>query len=190
MRPPGVARGRRAFLAPLWIAAIAALVSGTVLFVGVRFAVLHFAEISTVVVLRHAERLDASDASPLSPEGESRAQRLASMFGSAAAFGAVQAVYASDARRARDTAAPLAARLGLPLVTVPARDIEALLARLESEGRGRTSVVVAHSDTVPGIVSGLTGGRIEVALDEADFGSVFVVTVSSFGPPSLLRLRY
>jgi hypothetical protein len=43
---------------------------------------------------------------------------------------------------------------------------------------------------MPVIVAGLTRGRIEVAVDATDFGSVFVVTVSSFGPPSLLRLRY
>jgi broad specificity phosphatase PhoE len=190
MNPPGVARGRRAFLAPIWIAALAALVAGTVLFVGVRFAVLRFAEVSTVIVVRHAEKVDTSPGSPLTPAGEARAQRLAAMFGDPAADGAVQAVYASEKRRAQDTAAPLAARLGVPIVTIPAADVEALLDRLRSDGRGRISVVVGHGDTMPVIVAGLTRGRIEVAVDATDFGSVFVVTVSSFGPPSLLRLRY
>lgn len=190
MKTPGVARGRRAFLAPIWIAAVSALVAGTVLFVGIRLAVLRFAEISTVVVLRHAEKLDASDDTPLSPQGIARAERLAEMFGGATETGAVRAIYSSDLRRARDTAAPLAARLELPVVTLAARDVEALLARVRREGRGGTSVVVGHSDTVPQIVAGLTGGRVEVAVESQDFSSVFIVTVSSFGPPSVLRLRY
>jgi broad specificity phosphatase PhoE len=190
MKTPGVARGRRAFLAPIWIAAISALIAGTVLFVGIRLAVLRFAEISTVIVLRHAEKLDSSDDTPLSPLGVARAERLAGMLGGGMETGAVRAIYSSDLRRARDTAAPLAARLSLPVVTLPARDIEALLARVRREGRGATSVVVGHSDTVPQIVAGLTGGSVEVVLEPQDFGSLFIVTVSSFGPPSVLRLTY
>ncbi len=42
-------------MAPIWMAAASALVVGTVLFVGVRLAVTQFAEISTIIVLRHAE---------------------------------------------------------------------------------------------------------------------------------------
>lgn len=190
MNTPGVVRGRRAFLAPIWVAAVSALIAGTVLFVGVRLAVMGFTEISTVIVLRHAEKLEASDDTPLSPQGTARAERLAAMFGGATETGAVGAIYSSDLRRARDTAAPLAARLALPVVTLPPGDVEALLARLRREGRGRTSVVVGHSNTVPQIVAGLTGGRFEVVVEPDDFGSVFIVTVSSFGPPSVLRLRY
>lgn len=190
MRTPGVARGRRAFLAPIWIAAVAAVVAGTVLFVGIRLAVLRFAEISTVIVVRHAEKLDASQDSPLSAQGVARADQLAAMLGGASEASPIRSIYASDARRARDTAAPLAARLALPVVTLPGDDVEALLARLRRDGRGRTSVVIGHSNTVPRIVSGLTGGRFEVAVPPEDYGSMFIVTVSSFGPPSVLRLRY
>jgi phosphohistidine phosphatase SixA len=190
MNTPGVARGRRAFLAPIWIAAVSALVAGTVLFVGIRLAVLRFAEISTVIVLRHAEKLDSTDGAPLSPQGVARAERLAAMLGGPAETGPVRAIYSSDLRRARDTVAPLAARLSLPVIALPARDIDALLARLRREGRGATSVVVGHSDTVPQIVAGLTDGRVEVGIEPEDFGSLFIVTVSSFGPPSVLRLRY
>ncbi len=189
--PPGIARGRRAFLAPLWIAALAALFASTVLFVGVHLAVTRLTLISTIIVLRHAETLDTvADDPPLSVAGEARAQRLARMFGVRSDTGAVQAIFASVTRRARQTAAPLASRLDLPVVTVDGRDLDTLLARLRTDGRGRTSLVVGHSDTVPQIVARLTGGRVKVAADDADFESVFVVTLSSFGPPSVLRLRY
>ena len=191
MNPPGVARGRRAFLAPIWIAAVAALFAGTLLFIGVRLAVSRIAQISTIVVLRPAETLDAAtDDPPLSAYGEARARRLAHMFGGPSDARPVRAIYASDSQRARQTATPLAARLGLPVVTVDGRDLDALLARLRAEGRGQTSLVVGHSDTVPQIVSRLADGRVKVAMDGADFESVFVVTVSTFGPPSVVRLRY
>lgn len=119
-----------------------------------------------------------------------RAQRLARLFGGPADAGAVQAIYASNTQRARQTVAPLAARLGLPVVVVDGRDLDGLLARLHAEGRGRTSLVVGHSDTVPQIVSLLADGRVKVAMDGADFESLFMVTVSTFGPPRVVRLRY
>ncbi len=178
-------------MAPIWMAAASALVVGTVLFVGVRLAVTQFAEISTIIVLRHAEtQAPGGDDPALSASGESRAMRLAQMFGEPAGAGAVRSIYTSDTQRARATAAPLAARLGRRIETLGAGDVDGLLERLQAAERGHTSLVVAHSNTVPRIVERLTGGRIEVSVDEADHGSVFVVTVSSFGPPSVLRLRY
>jgi len=178
-------------MAPIWIAAVAALVASTGLFLGVRLAVTQFAEVSTIVVLRHAETQPSGAADPaLSAAGEARAMRLAQMFGEADATGSVRSIYASDTQRARATAAPLAVRLGLKVETLAAGGIDDRLERLRAAGRGRTSLVVGDSNTVPRIIEQLSGGRIKVSVDEADHGSVFVVTVSSFGAPSVLKLRY
>lgn len=178
-------------MAPIWMAAAAALVAGTVLFVSVRLAVTQFAEISTIIVLRHAETQDpGADDPALSAAGESRAMRLAQMFGDRAETGAVRSIFTSDTQRARATAAPLAARLGLKVETLARGDVDGLLKRLRAAGRRQTSLVVGHSNTVPRIVEQLTDGRIKVAVAEADHGSVFIVTVSSFGPPNVLRMHY
>lgn len=178
-------------MAPIWMTAVAALVASTVLFVVVRQAVTQFAEISTIIVLRDAEtQPPGADDPALSAAGEARAMRLAQMFGEPFEAGSVRSIYTTDTRRARTTAAPLAARLGLRVETLAAGDVDGLLERLRVAGRGRTSLVVGHSNTVPRIVEQLTDGRIKVSVDDADHGSVFVVTVSSFGPPSVLSLRY
>ena len=191
MNAPGITRHRRPFLAPIWIGALLAVLAGTLVFVGVRFAILYLTDVSTIVVLRHAEKSDAPAGDPaLSAAGQARAERLAAMFGSPSDAGPVRHVYASDTRRARETAAPLAARLGLPVRTLPAGDVAALLRTLRAEGHGETAVVVGHANTVPQIVAGLSGGRVRVSLDDEDYGSLFIVTVSSFGPPRVLRLRY
>lgn len=191
MNAPGITRHRRPFLAPIWIGAALAVLAGTLVFVGVRFAILYLTDVSTIVVLRHAEKAAApADDPQLSAAGLARAERLAAMLGAPSDAGPVRHVYASDTRRARETAAPLAARLGLPVRTLPAGDVAALLRTLRAEAHGETSVVVGHANTVPQIVSGLSGGRARVALDEGDYDSLFIVTVSSFGPARVLRLRY
>ena len=191
MNAPGITRHRRPFLAPIWIGAALALLAGTLVFVGVRFAILYLTDVSTIVVLRHAEKADVpADDPSLSAAGQARAARLAAMFGGPSDAGPVRHVYASATRRARETAAPLAARLGLPVRTLPGGDVAALVRTLRAEGHGETSVVVGHANTVPQIVAGLSGGRARVTLDYREYESLLVVTVSSFGPPRVLRLRY
>lgn len=191
MKAPGITRQRRPFLAPIWIAALLALFAGTVLFVGVRLAALYLTDVSTVIVLRHAEKAGSPAEDPaLSADGQARAARLAQLLGGPSDAGPVRRIFTSEARRARETAAPLAQRLGIEPRTILARDVDGLLRALRREGRGVTSVVVGHGDTVPAIVAGLSDGRSRVALDDADHGSLFVVTVSSFGPPRVVRLRY
>ncbi|MCU0758692.1 MAG: histidine phosphatase family protein [Steroidobacteraceae bacterium] len=191
MNAPAITRHRRPFLAPIWIAALLALAVGTALFVGVRLAAYYLTDVSTVIVLRHAEKASfPADDPPLAAEGRARAERLAAMLGGPSDAGPVRHVYSSEARRARDTAAPLAARLGVEVETVAGGDVDALVRAVRRDARGETSVVVGHGDTVPQIVAELADGRLQVTLDEGDHGSMFVVTVSSFGPPRVLRLRY
>ncbi len=208
MKPPGVARGRRAFLAPIWLAAIAVVLVAAVLLAGVRLAMMGFAEVTTIVIVRHAEKQATPGTDPpLSAEGVDRAGRLAQMFGNSGGVhgrnaaskagatgidevGTVQAIYVTDTQRSRQTAAPLAAQLGLQPIELPSEDVDRLLAQLSEQGEGRISLVVGHANTVPRLIDGLTDGRTRVELDPADFGSVFIVTVSRFDPPSVLRLRY
>ncbi|MCC6170614.1 MAG: histidine phosphatase family protein [Gammaproteobacteria bacterium] len=192
MAAPGITRHRRPFLAPIWITALVVLFAGAVLFVGARLALTYLNDVSTVVVLRHAEKAASPAGDPaLTEEGRARAERLAQMFGDAAAdLGAVRLVISSDARRARETAAPLAARLGLAVRVLPAADVDAVVQTVHREGRGLTSLVVGHADTVPRLIAALGDGPAQVTVEEGDYGSIFIVTISSFGPAKVLQLRY
>jgi phosphohistidine phosphatase SixA len=71
---------------------------------------------TTVIIVRHAEKAtdDARDPS-LSPAGQHRAQALASALGDAG----VTALYATQYKRTRATAEPLAQRLKLAVVECP-----------------------------------------------------------------------
>jgi broad specificity phosphatase PhoE len=181
MPSPGITRRRRPrrpFLAPLWLISAAAAAV-----VGVAFLVLHMANTTVVVLVQERASGDA-----LSAESEQRAQRLAAMFGSAGQgqIGRLDALYVSDVRDARESAAPLAELLGRQPVAVPRGDAEATASRVMGEHSGDTVLVVGTGDMVPDLVRQLSG--IEVPPAQDDVG--YVVSIPSIGRANVLRFRY
>lgn len=187
MKAPKVTTGRRLFLAPLWLAAAAVVITSLVLFFVVRFSIDALGQTTSVIVLRHAEKASSVDEDPvLSEAGQQRALRLAQLLGSQK----IDAIYVSDTRRAQLTAAPLAARLGVPLSIRSGKDIDGLLADIGARHVGGRVVVVGHSNTVPVLIAKLTRGAASVSVAEDEYDGLFVVTVTRFGPPAILTLRY
>jgi len=121
-----------------------------------------------VYVMRHLNTPQGERDPDLLPEGQRAAQALAGWFGRER----VRAIYVSDFRRTRQTAAPLAARLGLiPIVYDPA-DTPGLVARVRAGPH--PALIVGHSNTVPDIVEAL-GGTRPPPLVHADFGDIWRV---------------
>jgi broad specificity phosphatase PhoE len=137
----------------------------------------------TVILVRHAEKAQAPAADPpLTPAGRQRAELLASMLAGAG----VQAIYATEYQRTRQTAQPLAARLHLTVESINAKDQAALLESIRSRKEG-VALVVGHSNTVPAIISGLGGPPVEIP--DSAFDDFFILTISG-RDVSLLKLRY
>ncbi|HEV7716048.1 MAG TPA: phosphoglycerate mutase family protein [Steroidobacteraceae bacterium] len=185
MQPPVVTRHRRPFLAPFWVMWLLFFVLLAAAFVSYRSATT-----TTIVLVRHAEKVMVTiDDPPLAAEGQRRADRLAQMFGDVKGAGRLDAIYVSDTKRAQQTAAPLASRLGLKPVVYMASDVDGTAKELLREHRGGRALIVGHSNTVPAIVRKLSGMSVpEIPEDEYD--DVYVVTVPSFGRASVLRLKY
>ena len=159
--------------------------------VGIAVGVMKSMATTTVILVRHAEKqIGTIEDPPLSLEGEARAERLAALLGAKLDGMPIAAVYASEARRTQQTAAPLARRLGLATQTRPAKDVGGIVAALHDAPDGSASVVVGHSNTVPEIIRKLTHDKVKVSIPEEEFGAVFIVTASTFGPPSVIRLQY
>jgi phosphohistidine phosphatase SixA len=119
--------------------------------------------------MRHLEKAEGSDPA-LSAAGTANAQRLAGWFEGRAK---PQAIYVSTTRRARDTAAPLAARLGITPREYNPADTPGLVAQVRAEPG--SVLIVGHSNTVPEIVAGL-GGTRPAPLADTDYGTIWVVT--------------
>jgi phosphohistidine phosphatase SixA len=138
--------------------------------------------VTTVVFVRHAERLNNTDASPLSPAGFQRARALRHALDSAG----IQTIFVSDKLRSRQTADSLRIAHSLPQVQIPKDSISELVDSLRGRS-GQRLLVVGHSDTVPQIIAAF---GVEVPpLSEGEFDKMFVLTVRQRAT-RLLRLQY
>src|SRR6266404_5710460 len=123
---------------------------------------------STVFIVRHAEKADASKDPDLSEAGRARAEGLAKMLKDAN----ITAIYTTEFKRTQQTAAPLAKALGITATTVPAKDTAALIAKLR--GSNSNALVVGHGNTVPDLIKAL-GISEPINIAENDYDNLFVV---------------
>jgi len=141
--------------------------------------------VTTVIIVRHADR--AGQADSLSTLGLARANDLAEALKTAD----LRAIYCSDTRRARDTAAPLASALHVTPEDYPAKDCAGLIHRVMREHVGETVLIVGHSNTVPLLVREAGGPEIG-DLDEEEYDGLYVVSVT--GTPTcgatMVRLQF
>lgn len=147
---------------------------------------------TTVVVVRHAEKATDDPRDPsLNSAGELRARALAAALGDAG----VTALYATQYKRTRDTAEPLARRLKLPVVERPvvSGDADAyareLAQEILSKHRGGTVAVVGHSNTVPSIVEAMSGRKV-APITDSEYDHMFIVVIPQRGPARLFKVRY
>jgi 2,3-bisphosphoglycerate-dependent phosphoglycerate mutase len=176
----------KAFLTPVWLAGLAALV-----LVCVAAWLWSAANTTTVIVIRHAEKASSgSQDPPLSEAGEARAALLSRLFGHGEAADRVGAIYVSPLIRNRMTAAPLAAALHLTPIEVAADDPRSLARRVLRDNPGGRVLVIGHADTVPAIVAALSGGAEVAPLDAQEYDRMYIVTVPGIGRANVLRLSY
>ena len=121
----------------------------------------------TVYVIRHLEKAAGDDPS-LTPQGAARADQLGQLLAGAN----VKAIFATPTKRARETAMPLATRLGVPVSDYNPRDVDALASAVAAAGG--SVLVVGHSNTVANLVAKF-GGDKPAELTEQDYGTLFIV---------------
>ncbi len=142
--------------------------------------------ITTVILVRHAEKLNDGTTDPdLSPEGADRATRLQALLVDAG----VDAVYSTDYKRTRNTVQPLAEHAGLEVQLYHPADRDALRKML-SANRGKTIVVCGHSNTIPAMANELVREAPFSTFDESDYGNLIIVSVAEGVNAGWLRLRF
>jgi broad specificity phosphatase PhoE len=115
---------------------------------------------------------------------------LARTLGDTRSSSRVRAIYVTDKLRNRSTAAPLAQLLGIAPEVVQQDDARALARRVLREHSGETILIVAHANTLPAIVSALSGADDIPEIESSDYGTLYVVTVPRIGRSRVIRLRY
>jgi broad specificity phosphatase PhoE len=116
----------------------------------------------------------------LSAAGAARAQKLAAMLGDAS----IAAIFTTEYRRTKDTAAPLAAKLKVTPEVVMASQAAAIIEKIKSHPND-TVFVVGHSNTVPVIIRALGGPDVTIGDEEYDNLFIYVPATKT-----LTRIRY
>jgi broad specificity phosphatase PhoE len=122
----------------------------------------------SIYVVRHLN----TPAGERDPDLTAEGQRVAYVLAERLAGERIAAIYVTDFRRTRQTAAPLAARLGLTPVVYDPADNPGLIARVRAHDA--PVLIVGHSNTVPAIVEAL-GGTRPAPLVHEDFGDIWRV---------------
>lgn len=146
--------------------------------------------VTTVYLVRHGEKstVVANDPNPvLTPAGRARAEALAAKLANAG----VTHIISSQWTRTRETAQPLASRLGLTTEIVPTtgsaladRTAAAVLRR-----RGETVLVVGHSNTIASVIAALGGPRLPDLCD-SEHSNLFVMRITKSPGPTIVREHY
>jgi broad specificity phosphatase PhoE len=144
-----------------------------------------WAQVTTVLVVRHAEKESTAKDPHLSAAGQRRAEDLAHAAGAAG----VTAIYSTNFQRTQETVAPLAAALQLTPVVKSADQTDELVEEIKSTRRGQTVLVCGHSNTVPDIVKRLSGVVID-PIPDAGFDGLYVVTLIPGETGRVTRVRY
>lgn len=127
--------------------------------------------VTTVILVRHAEKSATPADDPLlTSVGSMRAMTLSRMLKDAG----IDIIISSQYQRTRATVAPLADVLDLEPVIFQAQEQEKLIAAIRDMYRGRTIIISGHSNTVPGILADL-GVSAPPEITEDQYDNLFIV---------------
>lgn len=144
--------------------------------------------VTTIMLVRHAEKQTTKDDPELTAQGLTRAADLAKLLIDAN----ITHIHSTPFNRTIQTAEPIANSLGLEVQPYDYKTLDTFAKQLIEQG-GR-HLVVGHSNTTPQLVE-LLGGEPGEPIEEAsEFDRLYVVTItdSADQPPqvSTLVLRY
>lgn len=144
-------------------------------------------EITTFILVRHAEKVDDSRDPDLSSAGYERANLLAQMLEKVS----FDAVYSTPLIRTTETARKIANKNGVEINNYDHRNPDAVAAEWLEKHRGEYVLIAGHSNSTPTFANALLGREhFKNKFDESDFGNILIVTISSDGDRNLLHMRY
>jgi broad specificity phosphatase PhoE len=135
-----------------------------------------------IFIVRHAEKATAGADDPdLSVAGQKRADALARILKDSQ----ITAVFVTEFKRTRETAAPTAKAAHVVPTAVSANDTAALLGKLRA--LNGNALVVGHGNTIPNLMKAL-GMEMPITIPDDDYTEIFVVSLDD--PSQMLRLHY
>ncbi|MBN8723566.1 MAG: histidine phosphatase family protein [Acidobacteria bacterium] len=143
-------------------------------------------QITTVILVRHAEKAKSNDNNPnLSEIGQQRAKTLSQILKNVG----INAIYATEFTRTQETAKPLSEIINIPIKIIEAKNTDKLLNEIENKHKGENILVVGHSNTLPFIIERLGNIKIQ-EINENEYNNLFILSISKNDKAKLLDLKY
>ena len=137
-----------------------------------------------IFLVRHAEKMAEKNDPSLTQAGQARALALANRLGGEG----ITHIHSSDFIRTRDTAEPLAEKMGLEVEIYDPRDLAAIAAKLKATP-GR-HLVVGHSNTTPPLVELLGGDGGTPIVEATEYDRLYILTTKAGEPVKSYLTRY
>jgi len=132
-------------------------------------------EVTTYYLIRHAEK-DQSDKTNKDPhltkEGKKRAEKWAKVFGDVK----LDMVYSTNYNRTKETAEPTAKANNVDITFYDPRNLK--LEDFIKETKGKTVLVVGHSNTTPMLTNALLNEKKYNQIDESNNANLYIVTIT------------
>ena len=138
------------------------------------------AQTTTVYLVRHAEKVttDPANRNPeLTEEGKQRAAALQDLLKKEN----IAAIFSTDYHRTRQTAAPLSELLKLPILSYNPANQAQLAETITKDYKGKTILIVGHSNSILESVEALGGQRPLPQIPETDYDNLVKLTIRENG---------
>lgn len=130
-------------------------------------------EKTTIILVRHAEKIKGVKDPELTKEGIARSEKLKSVLSDIK----LNKVFSTDTKRTQQTASPTATSQSKQIQSYNARDLKAFANMLLEKHQGENILVVGHSNTTPDLLNFLMKEKVVDFIDESDYTNLFVVNI-------------
>lgn len=127
---------------------------------------------TTIYMLRHAEKADNSADPELSKEGIARAESWGNYFKKVP----IDYFFATGNKRSSSTISAI--MMAQDKFLCHPYDAGMPLMGLANKYRGKTLLIVGHSDTIPAAINQLIGKRVYGDIPDNDYGYLYIITVT------------
>jgi len=124
---------------------------------------------TTIYLIRHAEKQDDTKNTNLSPEGFERAENWKKYFEETQ----IDAFYSSGFQRARHTCQPMAFSRDIDISIYKNHLMD--LKKIINENKGKTVLIVGHSNRIPTFINTLLGEEKYSEILEPEFGNLYII---------------
>lgn len=142
---------------------------------------------TTFIIIRHAEKESTGSDPNLSADGILRAEELKRILAGIS----VNAIYSTTYNRTKQTVTPLATAKGIAVTEYATSTPYAQLTNeIRTANRGKTVVIVGHSNTVPDILKEMSNNGFSVTINESQYDNLFIVSLPDSLSPTVTHLKY